>query len=124
MSSGGLWLILLTAVLQSGANLLLRKGLLLAGGFPGQLSDVWPGLLRLAKQPMFDIGFILYGLSALVWFRAISTLQLSTAYPMLVAMSFIFVTIGAILLFQEPFTWRKAVGAVIIVAGIFLMGKE
>ncbi len=124
MTSGGLWLILLTAVLQSGANLLLRKGLLLAGGFPSQLSDLWPGLLRLAKQPMFDIGFILYGLSALVWFRAISTLQLSTAYPMLVAMSFIFVTIGAILLFQEPFTWRKAVGAVIIVAGIFLMGKE
>ena len=97
---------------------------MLAGGFPSQLSDLWPGLLRLAKQPMFDIGFILYGLSALVWFRAISTLQLSTAYPMLVAMSFIFVTIGAILLFQEPFTWRKAVGAVIIVAGIFLMGKE
>ena len=124
MIAKGWGLILLTAVLQSAANLLLRRGILLAGGFPDRLSDLWAGLLRLASQPLFDIGFVLYGLSALVWFRAIATLQLSTAYPMLVAMSFVFVTVGAILLFQEPFTWRKALGAVVIVAGIFLMGKE
>ena len=124
MIAKGWGLILLTAVLQSGANLLLRKGILLAGGFPDRLSDLWAGLLSLASQPLFDVGFVLYGLSALVWFRAIATLQLSSAYPLLVAMSFIFVTVGALLVFQEPFTWRKAVGAVIIVAGIFLMGKE
>jgi multidrug transporter EmrE-like cation transporter len=120
----GWWIVLLTAGLQSAANLLLRRGILLAGGFPDRLADLWSGLLRLAAQPLFDIGFILYGLSALVWFRAIATLQLSTAYPLLVAMSFILVTAGAVLLFQEPFTWRKALGAVIIVSGIFLMGKE
>lgn len=124
MMSRGWWIVLLTAGLQSAANLLLRQGILLAGGFPARLADLWSGLLRLAKQPLFDIGFILYGLSALVWFRAIATLQLSTAYPLLVAMSFILVTAGAVLLFQEPFTWRKALGAVIIVSGIFLMGKE
>jgi multidrug transporter EmrE-like cation transporter len=120
----GWWIVLLTAGLQSAANLLLRRGILLAGGFPDRLADLWSGLLRLAAQPLFDIGFILYGLSALVWFRAIATLQLSSAYPLLVAMSFILVTAGAVLLFQEPFTWRKALGAVIIVSGIFLMGKE
>ncbi|MCD4673567.1 MAG: hypothetical protein K8R77_12960 [Anaerolineaceae bacterium] len=131
MSAQGWWIlsqgygiILLAAALQSAANLLLRKGILLAGGFPDRLSGLWAGLLRLASQPLFDIGFILYGLSALVWFRAIATLQLSTAYPMLVAMSFIIVSIGAIFMFQEPFTWRKALGALIIVSGIFLMGKE
>ena len=124
MMARGWWIVLLTAGLQSAANLLLRQGILLAGGFPDRLADLWGGLLRLAAQPLFDIGFILYGLSALVWFRAIATLQLSTAYPLLVAMSFILVTAGAVLLFQEPFTWRKALGAVIIVSGIFLMGKE
>ena len=124
MMARGWWIVLLTAGLQSAANLLLRRGILLAGGFPDRLADLWGGLLRLAAQPLFDIGFILYGLSALVWFRAIATLQLSTAYPLLVAMSFILVTAGAVLLFQEPFTWRKALGAVIIVSGIFLMGKE
>ena len=124
MMSRGWWIVLLTAGLQSAANLLLRQGILLAGGFPARLADLWSGLLRLAKQPLFDIGFILYGLSALVWFRAIATLQLSTAYPLLVAISFILVTAGAVFLFQEPFTWRKALGAVIIVSGIFLMGKE
>lgn len=40
MSSGGWLLVLLTAVLQSGTNLLLRKGLLFAGDFPSQLSDL------------------------------------------------------------------------------------
>lgn len=124
MISQGWWIVLVTAVLQSAANLLLRRGILLAGGFPDRLADLGGGLLRLASQPLFDLGFILYGLSALVWFRAIATLQLSTAYPLLVAMSFILVTAGAVFLFQEPFTWRKALGAVIIVAGIFIMGKE
>jgi len=124
MNFQGFLIVLTAAVLQSAGNLLLRDGIMRAGGMPSKISELLSGLWRLVQEPIFDIGFILYGVAALVWFRAIAVLELSTAYPALVALSFIFVTAGAVLLFQETLTWRKLLGALIIVLGIFLVGKE
>ena len=123
MSSKSFLIILATAALQSAGNLLLRKGILLAGGFPSRLDNLLPGLWQLVREPLFDIGFVLYGLSALIWFRAIATLELSMAYPVLVGIAFVIVTIGAFFLFHEPLTWRKSIGGLIIVFGIFFIGK-
>jgi hypothetical protein len=44
---------------------------------------------------MFMLGAILYGVSAVIWFSIISTEQLSTAYSILVSMTFILVTGGS-----------------------------
>ncbi len=82
------------------------------------------GLLRLAAQPLFDLGFILYGLAAFVWFRVVSTEELSTAYPLLVSLVFIFVTLGASALFRESITLRKVAGLAVILLGIFLVAWD
>lgn len=112
-------LVMLCAVLQSTGNLLLRIGIDRAGGFELSLS----GLLGLAGQPLFDLGFILYGLSALIWFRAISIAPLNIAYPLLVSISFIIVSAGAALLLQENLTPLKIVGIVVIMIGIGLVSQ-
>ena len=119
----GWWLVVLSAGLQVAGTLLLRGGIDRAGGFGSSLSEVPASILRLAKQPLFLIGFILYGMAALVWFRVIATQPLSTAYPLLVSLTFIFVTLGAVILFQESFTWLKLIGLVIILTGIFMVGR-
>ena len=95
-----------------------------AGGFAETLAGVPQGLLRLAGQPVFDIGFVLYGLAALVWFRVLSTQPLSLAYPVLVSLTFMFVSIGAAILFQEPVTARKLIGLAVILIGILVVGGE
>lgn len=120
----GWWLVLLSAGLQVAGTLLLRSGVDRAGGFADSLAGVPQGLLRLASQPIFDLGFILYGLAALVWFRVLSTQPLSLAYPLLVSLTFLFVTVGATTLFQESMTVRKLVGLAIILVGIFIIGGE
>ena len=123
MSSRGWWLVLLSSFLQVAANLLLRAGVRQGSGLGDNLSTIIRGLLELVRHPLFDAGVVLYGLAAIVWLRTISTEPLSTAYPLLVSLSFILVTAGAIFLFHEPLTWGKLVGLAIIVAGILVLGK-
>lgn len=124
MTSVGWLLVLLSAGLQVSGTLMLRGGIDKAGGFGSSLAEVPASLLRLASQPLFLIGFTLYGLAALVWFRVIATQPLSTAYPLLVSLTFIFVTIGAVIFYEESLTWSKILGLAIILIGVFLVGRN
>ena len=123
MTSMGWILVLMSAGLQVSGTLLLRGGIDKAGGFGSSLAEVPISLFRLASQPLFLVGFILYGLAALVWFRVIATQPLSTAYPLLVSLTFIFVTLGAVILYHESLTWPKIIGLGIILFGVFLVGR-
>lgn len=124
MTNLGWWLVLLAAGLTMAANLLLRIGVEQAGGFPGSLTGLSAGLLRLAAQPLFDLGVILYGLAAVVWFRVIASEPLSIAYPLLVSLTFILVMVGAAILFHETITLRKLIGVGIILGGILLISNS
>ena len=124
MTTRGWVLLLASAGMTIAANLLLRSGLDRAGGFAKSVAEIPNALLRLINQPLFDLGFILYGLAALVWFQVIATEPLSMAYPLLVSVTFLFVTLGAVIIFHEPFTLRKVVGLVIILFGIYIIGRE
>ena len=70
---------------------------------------------------MFAIGFVVYFLAALVWFRVIASEPLSVAYPVLVSITFIMVTAGAVLFFGERFTLRLCIGIALILGGIFVL---
>ncbi|HEY9721555.1 MAG TPA: hypothetical protein V6D47_06050 [Oscillatoriaceae cyanobacterium] len=117
MSVVGWLLVLVSAGLTVAANLLLRAGIVAAGGFDGLAS-----ILRLAREPRFDLGFFLYGLAALVWFRVVATEPLSTAYPILVSLTFLLVTFGASMFFHEALTLRKMAALGVMLTGIWLMG--
>ena len=121
MTARGWWLLLLSAGLTVSANLLLRAGLDRAGGFAGSLGEMPSALLDLAGQPLFDLGFILYALAALVWFRVVASGALSTAYPLLISLTFLLITLGAAVWFQESLTLRKLMGLVVILLGVFLL---
>jgi len=119
MTSTGLLLVVLSALFTVSANLLMRGGVLRAGGFSLSLASA----LSLCRQPLFLAGFILYGVAALIWFRVLSVENLSTSYPLLVSLTFILVTLGAIFFFKEPVSTQKLVGIAVIVAGIVLVAR-
>ena len=120
MSRTGWILVLLSATLAVGANLLLRSGVERAGGLAAGIT----GLVNLARQPYFDLGLILYALATLVWIRVLSVEPLSIAYPVLVSITFLLVTMGAMLLFRESLAWHKILGLVVILAGIFIVSRS
>ena len=104
MTVQGLLLVGLTALLNVASALMLRGGVTQAGGFALTLERLITDLLRLARQPLFVAGLILYATASLVWFRVISTENLNSCYPLLVSISFVLVTLGATVLFNESFT--------------------
>lgn len=113
-------LIMLAALLQAVANLLLRGGVLVGGGLPLDSSFLLH-LGRLITEPLFVFGLLFYVAAALVWFAALSLEQLSTSYPLLVGATFIFVGLGAVLFFHEAISLTKAFGMIVIAAGIALV---
>ena len=65
---------------------------------------------------------LLLGLAMLVWLRVLQTTPIGLAYPMM-SLNFILVAIAARWLWQEPVSLRHALGIVLIVAGVALMGS-
>lgn len=125
MSFTGLILVLVTAAMTMAANLMLRAGIDAAGGFaPGGPMEVVVGVLKLFLQPFFTIGFIVYFLGSVVWFRVVATEPLSIAYPLLVSLTFSLVTAGAVVFFHESLSIQKVVGLATILAGIVIISIE
>ena len=120
MTRSGLVLLISSALCTVGANLLLRGGILRAGGFTLSLERVKDQVVGLCRQPMFVIGVFLYGVAAIIWFRVLSTEDLSLSYPLFVSLTFVLVTLGAAYFFREQISWQKALGISVILAGFIL----
>jgi multidrug transporter EmrE-like cation transporter len=121
MTLQGVLLIVLAAGMTVAGNLMMREGVVRAGGVSLQLSTLSVELLKLARQPLLVVGLVLYGLASLVWFRVISTENLNSSYPLLVSITFLFVTLGATVLFREPLGLQKILGLISILVGIVLV---
>jgi len=65
----------------------------------------------------------LYGAASIVWFAIVSTENLSSSYPLLVSLTFICVTSGAVLFFHELVSVQKIAGLAAILLGIFLVAR-
>jgi multidrug transporter EmrE-like cation transporter len=125
MSWRGFLMVALAALTTVAANLLMRAGVLQAGGIKlTSAATVLPQLIHLGKQPLFVLGMIFYALAAVVWFAVISTEQLSTAYPLLVSITFVLVTAGSVLFFGERVSLIKSAGIVWILAGIWIVAHR
>jgi multidrug transporter EmrE-like cation transporter len=123
MTTQGITLVLTSAGLTAAANLMMRRGVLNAGGLSLAPAQFRSSLLALAHQPLFVAGVVLYGLAALIWFRVLSVEPLSTSYPVLVALTFLLVTGGAAVFFHESLAIQKVAGIGIILLGIVLVSR-
>ena len=72
-------------------------------------------------SPYFVAAVGLFGLNLLLYARALQTIPLSIAYPVLIGASMVGITIAAILLFHEAVDIRHGVGATLVFAGLVLL---
>jgi multidrug transporter EmrE-like cation transporter len=114
-------LVLISALLTACGNLMLRNGLVRAGGLSTGNDGVVGLMFRLAKQWTFVLGFVGYAIAALIWFRILSIAEVSSSYPIQVGLTFAVVTVGAVLLFRESISLVKLAGIAVILAGIVLV---
>lgn len=119
MTLAGFTLLVITALCMAVANLLMKTGVLAAGGFSLSVS----ALVRLCRQPLFVLGFALSGIAALMWFRILATQKLSTCYPLFVSLTYLLITLAAFYFLHEKISAQKMAGLVAIVAGIIAVAR-
>ena len=105
-------LILFSVLLNAIAQLVLKKGMSTIGG--GKI------VFKIITNPYIIAGMGIYGISILSWLFVLSKVNVSVAYPFL-SIGFIFSSIAAYYVFNEPLTIHKIIGIALICAGLVFL---
>lgn len=109
-------LILVSAAIGAVGQIALKYGAMQMVQNPGVT------LLEKIKWPIV-LGLFLYGISTIIWIMALKKVELSYAYPLL-SVGYIFVFFASYFFFNEPISWLRIAGLVLIMAGISLITRS
>jgi multidrug transporter EmrE-like cation transporter len=109
--------ILATVLLTVYGQLVIKWQMNLAGPMPTASLDKVAFLLQQLLNPWIVSALAAAFGAALAWMAAMSAFPLSYAYPFMSA-AFVLVLVLSALLLQEPMTWPKIAGVVLIAAGL------
>ncbi len=93
------------------------------GSLPEGLSDKIIFLVKLLFDPWIFSGFFAAFIASFFWMAAMTKFDISYAYPFM-SSAFVLVFLLSVVLFQEPITWQKIVGLILIVAGIIVTSRS
>ncbi len=115
---------LLCAGLVVGANSLLKLALVNKGfSWKGSLATLGRDLLQLFSFPLTWAGILLFILANILWLLILATQKLGIAYPLQIALVFLFSSISSILLLGEKPSVISVAGLVLVVSGVILITR-
>lgn len=100
-------------VLGAAGQILIKMG-------ANKLSHAGP-LAMLTNVPLLA-GYSLYGLMTVMFIFALRDEELSVVYP-IISLSYVWVTGLSVLIFRETLNVTRALGVLIIVAGVCVLGR-
>ncbi|MFH1826750.1 MAG: hypothetical protein ABH823_05640 [bacterium] len=115
-----LMLLVYTLALAS-SQILLKAGANQIGNFNVKsLSDVFPLILAMVRNPFVLLGTLVLASSYLLWIYMLSWFKLGLIFP-LSALAFIFVAILSYFLLGERFSTLNYCGMLLIFGGLFFL---
>ena len=93
------------------------------GSLPQEFIEKILFLAKLLFDPWIFSGFFSAFLASFFWMAAMTKFDLSHAYPIIVGGLAIFTSIIAILFFKEPLSVYKILGIILIVIGVYIVGR-
>ncbi len=117
----GIPLILAAVMLGAIGQVIMKKGMMIYGEVSA--GSVWGQLIPILKVPQVAIGFLCYGLSAVLWIAVVSNVDLSLAYPM-VSLAYVLVFVASWLILGEHISAVRTMGLVIICLGVFVISRS
>ena len=124
MSSMRIWLPLVIAlVLNAAANVLMKIGSNTASVLPVG-TPVWQRLANFLNLATL-VGILLFAANVLFYRKALDNLDISVAYPVMVSVGLILVTLAAVcipVLSERVSTWQ-IFGMILIAAGVWLVAR-
>lgn len=118
-----LLLILSSVSLNAFAQLFIRKGMLKIGSVSLAFDQLFNMVLAVFTNIYLLAGMFSYGISIILWMVVLSKVNVSLAYPFL-SIGYIITTVLAYLFFNEPITFQKVVGIIIICIGVFILTQS
>lgn len=114
------WVIAIGSIaLGAAGQVLLRIGVQTAGFQLDQLLSA-RNVVRVLTNGYILVGIMCFAISMVTWLGVISGRNLSATYP-LVSLSYIFVAVASVFFLAEPLNWTRAMGILVIVAGVILL---
>ena len=80
-------------------------------------------LLELSKSPLVLFGAFLILTAPIPYALALSRMELSTAYPVIVGITALLLIPVAIFFLGESISWYKVIGIIIIIIGLYFIHK-
>jgi drug/metabolite transporter (DMT)-like permease len=116
-------LIILTALLNTAAQLLLKVGMDKIGEFSFTAANTLPIALKVITSPFIIIGMIVYVVSVTLWLLVLSRVPVGIAYPM-TSLAYIFSAIAAYYFLGEQLSYLQIIGVFIIILGVYLIAQH
>jgi len=118
-------LVLLSVLLSSGSQIMLKYGMTQPAMKIAMADKASPlaTVQAIATSPAVLMGMFCFGLSALVWLFVLAKIPLSTAYPF-VALGIAITVFGGRFLFHEPVSVLKMFGIALVITGVLCVGNS
>ena len=117
-------LLALVAAMSCANQLLLKAGVSQGGPIAISFEGLMVLIRRIFTTPLILVGYALGGLTNLVWLTALSRFEISFAAPVMAGLSFVFLLVASALVLGETVGSNRWIGTVLIVAGMFLVGRK
>ena len=115
-----LLIIIVVVILMVGGQMLFKAGVKRLAMKEINFFTVARNFLPVMFRPFIFFGFVLFGLSFLLWLVVLSRYELSYAVPLL-SMSYIAVLFLSSIFFKEKVSGLRWLGAIVICAGVWLI---
>lgn len=115
-----LGLILLSCVLTAIGQIAFKFGMQAFADTAFTTAALPAILWRMFTTPSILLGFLAFGLGAVLWLFALARAELSYAVP-LASLTYVIVLLAGVLLFREPLTLAKLCGTACVAAGVVLI---
>jgi drug/metabolite transporter (DMT)-like permease len=114
---------LVAILLLVGGQTMLKLGLNAIGGVSLFGGDPVGSFLGLFRTPWVILGFVCYGVSAVLWLDVLSKLDFSMAFPM-VSLTYVFSLVIGRFVFHETISPQRLVGVLLILGGLFFVVRS
>ena len=117
-------LLVVTAALSCTNQLFLKSGVTQGGPIPVSLDGLVMLIRRIFTTPLILIGYAVGAVTNLVWLASLSRFEMSFAAPVLASLTFVFLLGASALVLGESVGANRWLGTLLIVAGMFLVGRK
>lgn len=106
------------------AHLCFKKGVLKLGAIDFSLATMPQTILHLVQNVWILAGGFLFVLSFLTWLAILSKLQLNVAYPIIIGIEAVLVSLASWLIFHEYLSWLQILGIIFVILGILFISPR